>query len=174
MVRSLPISSAFIKLKYIYYLEIVKKINSSLNAKAAGGFSNNEGQDEWKAGSRRKHKSHCWNKNGHNIVEKSWWNVWQGSRYLTIYLLTYELPSPSPSANEIPWNNKIWNITWMRAVPWFSWYSKIPLVQWFPTLCPQMFLNYNSQKSWSAQLAVKDSENFSPRTSGIQSWELLL
>ena len=38
--------------------------------------------------------------------------------------------------------------------------------QWFPTLGPQMFLDLNSQKPWPAQLMVKASGSFSPRTSG--------
>ena len=41
------------------------------------------------------------------------------------------------------------------------------LQQWFPTLGPQMFLDYNSQKSWPAQLLVKASGSFSPRTTGV-------
>ena len=36
----------------------------------------------------------------------------------------------------------------------------VSLDQWFPTL------DYNFQTSWPAQLVVKDSENFSPKTSG--------
>ena len=38
--------------------------------------------------------------------------------------------------------------------------------QWLPTLGPQMFLDYNSQKSWPEQLVVKAFGSFSPRTSG--------
>ena len=40
-----------------------------------------------------------------------------------------------------------------------------PLEQWFPTFDPQMFLDYNLQKSWPAQLVVKASGSFHPRTS---------
>ena len=40
------------------------------------------------------------------------------------------------------------------------------LKQWYPILGPQIFLDYNSQKSWPAQLVVKASGSFNPRTSG--------
>ena len=41
-----------------------------------------------------------------------------------------------------------------------------PVAQYFPVLGPQLFLDYNSQKFWPAQLVAKVSWNFSPRTSG--------
>ena len=44
--------------------------------------------------------------------------------------------------------------------------SRCALVQWSPTLSLQMFLNFNSQKSWPAKVVVKSSESYSPRTSG--------
>ena len=40
------------------------------------------------------------------------------------------------------------------------------LDQWFPTLGSQKFLDYNTQKSLSAQLVAKASGSFSIRTSG--------
>ena len=38
--------------------------------------------------------------------------------------------------------------------------------QWSPTLCLQMFLGFNSQKSWPAEVVVKTSGSYSPKTSG--------
>ena len=43
--------------------------------------------------------------------------------------------------------------------------ARMPLNLWFPTLGPHLFLDYNSQKSWPAQLVLKASGCFSPRTS---------
>ena len=40
------------------------------------------------------------------------------------------------------------------------------LKQWSPTLGLQMFLDFNSQKSWPAEVVVKASGSCSPRTSG--------
>ena len=40
------------------------------------------------------------------------------------------------------------------------------LVQWSPTLGLQIFLDFNSQKSWPGEVAVKTSGSCSPRTSG--------
>ena len=40
------------------------------------------------------------------------------------------------------------------------------LHQWSPTLGLQMFLDFNSQKSWPAEVVVKASGSCSPRTSG--------
>ena len=40
------------------------------------------------------------------------------------------------------------------------------LKQWHPTLGLQMFLDFNSQKSWPAEVVVKASGSCSPRTSG--------
>ena len=57
----------------------------------------------------------------------------------------------------------------------------LSIEQWFPTLGGQMFLDYSSQKSWPAQLVVKASGSFNPRTSGhprleavsIERWKRL-
>ena len=49
-----------------------------------------------------------------------------------------------------PWNASFW----------------VPLLQWSPTLGLQMFLDFNSQKSWPAEVVVKVSGSCSPRTSG--------
>ena len=42
----------------------------------------------------------------------------------------------------------------------------VGLKQCFPALGTQMFLDYNSQKSWPTQLVVEGPVSFSPRTSG--------
>ena len=44
--------------------------------------------------------------------------------------------------------------------------SLCPLHQWSPTLGLQMFLDFNSQKSWPAEIMVKASGSCSPKTSG--------
>ena len=44
--------------------------------------------------------------------------------------------------------------------------KKVTLAQWFPTLGPHMFLDYFSQESWPAQLVVKASGSFGPKTPG--------
>ena len=41
-----------------------------------------------------------------------------------------------------------------------------PLRQWSPTLGLQTFLDFNSQKSWPAEVVVKASGSCSSRTSG--------
>ena len=46
-----------------------------------------------------------------------------------------------------------------------------PLEQRFPTLGPQMFLDYNFQESCPANLVVKATESFSMKTSGDPSLE---
>ena len=53
----------------------------------------------------------------------------------------------------------------------FSFWMKVkgtfgPLSQWSPTLGLQMFLDFNSQKSWPAEVVVNASGSCSPRTSG--------
>ena len=44
--------------------------------------------------------------------------------------------------------------------------SSYVVVQWSPTLGLQMFLGFNSQKSWPAEVGVKASGSCSARTSG--------
>ena len=48
---------------------------------------------------------------------------------------------------------------------WLCWQLRV-LEQWSPTLGLQMFLDFNSQKSWPAEAVVKVSGSCSPRTSG--------
>ena len=45
------------------------------------------------------------------------------------------------------------------------WSALVSLASEGRTLGPQMFLDYNSQKSWPEQLVVKASGSFSLRTS---------
>ena len=41
------------------------------------------------------------------------------------------------------------------------------IVQWSPNVGLQMFLDFNSQKSWPAEVMVKASGSCSKRTSGV-------
>ena len=50
----------------------------------------------------------------------------------------------------------------------------ISVVHRFATLGPQMFLDYNSQKSWPAQLLVKASGSFVQEHLDMQGWEPLV
>ena len=45
-------------------------------------------------------------------------------------------------------------------------FGKHAIDQWSPTLGLQMFLDFNSQKSWLAEVVVKASGTCSPKTSG--------
>ena len=64
------------------------------------------------------------------------------------------------SSNKVSKSGASHPLRFMGESPCYS------LNQWSPTLGLQMFLDFNSQKSWPAQLMVKVSGSCSLRTSG--------
>ena len=80
------------------------------------------------------------------------------------FLSTSPSQSPISAQTQVPVTGvKLLTICWWCQV--FSTALSY-LHQWSPTLGLQMFLDFNSQKSWLAEVVVKASGSCSPRTSG--------